>query len=149
VRDISLSPRAGAASTRAGAASTRAGLAGASTRAGLAGAAAASRRASVAASRRALANAPPPTLPPGWAEATADDGQVYYFHEQSGETSWDFPTERPRLTSPSRRDIPARASPRLASNAPLPPGWEEARADDGQVYYFREDSGETSWDRPV
>lgn len=31
-------------------------------------------------------------LPEGWATAQDDDGNVYYYHESTGETSWDLPT---------------------------------------------------------
>jgi hypothetical protein len=31
------------------------------------------------------------TLPPGWAEYTADDGDIYYYNEKTGESSWERP----------------------------------------------------------
>lgn len=33
--------------------------------------------------------------------------------------------------------------------APLPPLWNEARAEDGEVYYFHTETMQTTWDRPV
>uniref|UniRef100_A0A7S3F012 WW domain-containing protein n=1 Tax=Haptolina ericina TaxID=156174 RepID=A0A7S3F012_9EUKA len=40
---------------------------------------------------------PPPAasgapLPPGWQEVQTGDGRVYYWHKESGATSWDRPT---------------------------------------------------------
>jgi len=32
-----------------------------------------------------------PALPPGWKTATTPDGKSYYYHEQTGETSWQLP----------------------------------------------------------
>ena len=31
-------------------------------------------------------------LPAGWAAATDDTGNVYYWHAESGTTQWDVPT---------------------------------------------------------
>ena len=33
----------------------------------------------------------PPALAEGWAEARTPDGQLYYFHGESGKTSWSMP----------------------------------------------------------
>ena len=37
------------------------------------------------------------SLQAGWAEAKAPDGKVYYFHAESGETSWDRPAAMARI----------------------------------------------------
>jgi len=38
-----------------------------------------------------LAPPPPEDLPPGWREVLSDDGELYYFNDDSGESSWDKP----------------------------------------------------------
>ena len=37
---------------------------------------------------RAMMN---PTLPPGWSEVATAEGEVYYWCEETDETSWEFP----------------------------------------------------------
>lgn len=32
-----------------------------------------------------------PPLPPGWKKATSPDGRDYYYHSETGETSWTIP----------------------------------------------------------
>jgi len=39
--------------------------------------------------------------------------------------------------------------PGAGGAAPLPPGWEEAADEDGNVFYFNEATGESAWDRPA
>ena len=39
--------------------------------------------------------------------------------------------------------------PGASGAAPLPPGWEEAADEDGNVFYFNEATGESAWDRPA
>jgi hypothetical protein len=49
-------------------------------------------------------------------------------------------------------EVPASASPAVAtidvSSSVLPPGWSEAVSEDGEIYFFHEDTGATTWDRP-
>lgn len=114
-------------------------------------------------------------LAPGWYAAQAEDGQAYYVHASSGETSWDRPvaaSPRPTLASSRNLGSPANVSLRaallssagastrlpaasasrrnnLAASA-LPPGWVETTdPDSGGVYYFHSLTGETSWERPA
>lgn len=39
----------------------------------------------------------PPTLPPGWQSARNAEGKEYYFHDTSGEVSWNRPTGVPKF----------------------------------------------------
>lgn len=57
-----------------------------------------------------------------WREVTNEDGQLYYFNVETGESSWDVPAE-------------------LA--------WVEESSDSGHPYYFNKVTGESSWEKPV
>jgi len=39
---------------------------------------------------------PPPDddLPPGWREVASDDGEIYYFNDETGDSRWEKPTAR-------------------------------------------------------
>ena len=91
-------------------------------------------RVSVASPRPRLSYLPPllPTLvrPPrarSLPQLKSDEGETYYAHTATGETSWEFPKAGP---------------------PPLPAGWEQTTTDDGQVYFMNAATGATSWDRP-
>eukprot|EP00977_Amphora_coffeiformis_P009845 scaffold2257_cov169-Amphora_coffeaeformis.AAC.23 len=98
-----------------------------------------------------------------WTEVTdSTTGDVFYFNERSGETRWDRPNYS---TNPDEQVMP-RASESdntgIADSADvpegeagvvhsdLPDGWEEVvDPDGGDVYYFNETTGETSWEPPT
>ncbi|XP_076154016.1 rho GTPase-activating protein 27 isoform X3 [Alosa pseudoharengus] len=129
----------------------------------------------------AAAPAPLPAAPDseGW-EVHVDEGsgQEFYYHPDSGETTWDRPAtmmmdavaedlpgaarqrlSRPTSTPPSpsvHSSPPAGPAPGppLAVASPGPPGWRasdwERIVDEasGRPYYYNHASGETSWDPP-
>lgn len=102
-------------------------------------------------------------LPIGWFAAIDEDsGDQYYCNEATGETTWDFPTE-PAMEN---------GSPNNPNQAPvgddehddddddehideeddddLLPGWFAAvDVATGDPYFCNEETGETTWDRPV
>ena len=47
-------------------------------------------------------------LPPGWASVTTSSGERYFYHEDTRETSWEFPS--------SARDRDARSADRARSS---------------------------------
>ena len=92
--------------------------------------------ASDAAVHRALA-ADAAALPPGWEELIDPAGVPYYFHQASGETTWDRPVER----------LPPAA---VLSAALQDEGWTTLfDAESGRAYYFNNKSGESSWEPPA
>ena len=61
----------------------------------------------------------------------------YYFHQATGETTWDRPVER----------LPPAA---VLSAALQDEGWTTLfDAESGRAYYFNNKSGESSWEPPV
>ena len=96
--------------------------------------------------------APPQSeLPTGWESLVDDYGEVYYFHEESGETSWDLPLSAP-VVMPAAASVLSSPAPALI-RAIAPPAsaeeWEVFLDDSGEKYYVNNVTGETSWDPPV
>jgi hypothetical protein len=107
-------------------------------------------------------------LPAGW-ERVKDpsSGQIYYYNDGSGETSWDKPkanigeeeetdilgesieeTENIVDEDVANIDVDDNYDENAAND--LPAGWEEVEdLSSGQIYYYHADSGETSWERPT
>ena len=84
----------------------------------------------------------PDALPVGWAEVTTPEGEVYYCHEKSGETSWEKPS------CGAAAPAPLQSLPPPAGGC-LPHGWEELKAEDGSSYYYNAEENITSWDMPA
>lgn len=85
------------------------------------------------AAKRAEAGASVPAplahLPDGWAEHAADDGEAYYFHQETGSTQWDKPTELPPL---------------------LQAGWQMVQDKDSrEFFYFNAERNESVWTPPL
>ena len=76
------------------------------------------------------------SLPEGWHEGKADDGRVFYFHDDGESTSWELPQGQPKKTA---KQIDA---------AKLPPGWHKDIAAAGRIYYWHDDGKTTSWELP-
>ncbi|KAI8064244.1 hypothetical protein BC940DRAFT_306513 [Gongronella butleri] len=64
------------------------------------------------------ASAPAVVLLPGWAHAFDDQGTIYYFNEQSGESSWEAPTqpEKDKETTAASQSHPS-LTPKAISTA--------------------------------
>ena len=65
-------------------------------------------------------------LPDGWEAAYDDDNDIYFFNEETDETTRDHPL-----------------------NKTLPGAWEVVYDEDGDMYYYNEETGKTSWVRPT
>lgn len=101
-------------------------------------------------------------LPDGW-QAIEDDGYVFYYNKSTGESSWTLPgavvsevahasksgvvSNLGSRASSGSSDSDNSSSSGSDSDADLPPEWQEVE-DDGYVYYFNSETGETSWIRP-
>lgn len=73
---------------------------------------------------------------PPWREATTSDGKVYYYNEDTGESSW---------TKPETAEVVKPPPP-----PPPPPAWREALSRrNNKSYYYNELTGEASWIRPA
>ena len=73
-----------------------------------------------------------PDFLPGWQEALTENGERYYYHEESGVSQW----ERPVTKAADEKDA-------------LLPGWQEALTEDGEHYYYHEEGGASQWEKPV
>jgi WW domain len=84
-----------------------------------------------------------PTLPEGWKEySDKKTGKKYYYSSQTGETTWEWPTQAVTVLAESTRTS-------TSPDGDLPPGWKKyVDADTGKTYFANED-GETTWDRPT
>ena len=75
------------------------------------------------------------SLPSGWVQLVAEDGEPYFHHAAAGLTQWEFPKPG---------DAPA-----IEEKGPLPRDWEEHQTEDGQIYYYNTVTDVTQWARPV
>ncbi len=67
----------------------------------------------------------PVSLPPGWTQLTdPSSGDIYYFNEASGESTWDRPAAPSRLTRPST----GTALPSTQQAPAVPRSYEEIHA---------------------
>ncbi|KAK6328224.1 hypothetical protein J4Q44_G00002020 [Coregonus suidteri] len=94
----------------------------------------------------------PPCSPPylaseGWEVHTdQESGREYFYHPESGQTTWDNPTEV-SVCSPSSQ------SPSLSPISASPPAWNSdweqcLDVTSGCQYFYNPVSGETSWEPP-
>ncbi|KAL7543111.1 hypothetical protein ACHAWF_009460 [Thalassiosira exigua] len=89
-------------------------------------------------------------LPPGWfATVDEDSGDQYYCNANTGETTWDFPSEQAGAAAEEGLAGDPNDVPGDQDDDDLPSGWFSVNdPSSGDVYYVHEESGETTWDRP-
>jgi len=87
-------------------------------------------------------------LPMGWHEGKSDDGVPYYWSDTGGQ-QWERPKPTDAIAPPSFADMAAAVAKKKEEDAlkPLPAGWHESKAEDGNTYYWS-DKGERQWERP-
>jgi len=101
-----------------------------------------------------------PPLPVPWKEYADEQGNVYYYNEETLETSWEFPKpkekkDRKLKKSKSDEDAPRKSkkltkrSSKRSSKLILPENWTEVGDEQGNLYYYNEITGESSWEFPA
>ena len=95
-------------------------------------------------------------LPFGWSEENDGQGSTYYYNQQTGETSWERPGGMQQQGQNSFGGGYQGAASRMGQNqfgnqgagGALPFGWSEENDGQGSTYYYNQQTGETTWERP-
>ncbi|XP_036357560.1 transcriptional coactivator YAP1 [Octopus sinensis] len=91
-------------------------------------------------------------LPPGWEMAKTNQGHRYYLNHLDQSTTWHDPRKSHNTVlnnQPQSRPQSQQSPPVSLQNlGPLPPGWEQATTNDGEVYYINHVERTTSWYDP-
>lgn len=86
-------------------------------------------------------------LLPGWEFIVDEDGDQYYFNASTGESSWERPTADPSAAEAAAVDDGGGITDAThVDGRPLAPGWQRVVDDDGDVFYFNEETGESEWE---
>ncbi|GKY95657.1 hypothetical protein MPSEU_000526700 [Mayamaea pseudoterrestris] len=97
-----------------------------------------------------------------WSEAVDPiSGKMYFFNAVTGETSWDPPcpdtgspngnvavTIESEQTESPVMSVGTAGDASLIQRHNLPRSWSELRDGEGRVYYFNEETSETTWEFP-
>nr|XP_029495728.1 rho GTPase-activating protein 12-like [Oncorhynchus nerka] len=101
----------------------------------------------------------PPCTPPyldskGWEVHTdQESGREYYYHPESGQTTWDNPHIDPEAPAEVSVCSPSSQFPSLSPTSASPPAWTSdweqcLDVTSGHQYFYNPVSGETSWESP-
>ena len=103
-------------------------------------------------------------LPSGWSQAKDQQGRPYFFNRGTGEVTYTKPEDPKKKKGPPQMlalgpppgSGPPPTGPPPAGPPPagppgggaLPPGWAEAKDNDGTAYYYNLTTGQNTYDRP-
>ncbi|GAB1600322.1 transcriptional coactivator YAP1-like isoform X2 [Argonauta hians] len=91
-------------------------------------------------------------LPPGWEMAKTNQGHRYYLNHLDQSTTWHDPRKSHNTVlnnQPQNRPQSQQSPPvSLQTLGPLPPGWEQASTNEGEVYFINHVERTTSWYDP-
>nr|CAB3267816.1 yorkie homolog [Phallusia mammillata] len=105
-------------------------------------------------------------LPPGWSAATTTDGQQYFMNHNDRTTTWEDPRiaiikqQRQSQLVQQSQSLSVTSSPlpqtSIHNNIPadralqqsLPPGWEQSKTQQGEVFFINHQTKSTSWIDP-
>jgi outer membrane protein assembly factor BamB len=78
----------------------------------------------------------------GWEEATDEEGNTYYTHAETGESQWEKPAALSVAEAAWEKRMGSFIEARTTGQ------WRECSDDHGRTFYFDEESGESTWDKP-
>ncbi|XP_051156236.1 transcriptional coactivator YAP1 isoform X1 [Leptopilina boulardi] len=91
-------------------------------------------------------------LPHGWEQARTPEGQIYFLNHLTRTTTWEDP--RKTAAAASVAAVAAAVESGKSSTGttntlgPLPDGWEQARTNEGEIYFINHQTRTTSWFDP-
>ncbi|CAE1227266.1 YAP1 [Acanthosepion pharaonis] len=92
-------------------------------------------------------------LPPGWEMAKTTQGHRYYLNHLDQSTTWHDPRKSHSTSvlnsqQPNRPQSQQSPPAQIQNIGPLPPGWEQATTNEGEVYFINHVERTTSWYDP-
>ncbi|SPO41458.1 uncharacterized protein PSFLO_06940 [Pseudozyma flocculosa] len=98
----------------------------------------------------------PPPLPPGWTQHTAPTGHAYFYHAQSGTSTYTHPAlaqavplrEAPAIRQDGQLPKPRKEKPRRKDPIPGAEGWLRVITNLDNVFYFHTESRRSLWTVP-
>lgn len=91
-----------------------------------------------------------------WSAFYDSDGRIYYYNGTTGESSWDAPDKYnpppSEGASPEANEEPAEGNvspePSAEQKTLKSSQWAAYQDENGNTYYYNNDTGETQWDKP-
>lgn len=88
-----------------------------------------------------------------WTTLSDENGNPYYYNEDTKESRWDMPNEPGLETQSTQLNAPNEyrgSGPQPPSNPPSgPPGWDVLKSPEGVIYFRNIETNRVQWERPL